>query len=147
MCLCNRSKPIKRKKKNAVLSHRNRDGAHIALLFAFQQLKQLKTHSHATDVVSRLVLVVLHLLLSPLHAPWWRVKIAVIQMMKKYRKLCILLPLIEFNCFNANANNANANMSELNYIRRVRLEAALQKPSALYSSRHSSGGPFIFIIT
>ncbi len=37
--LCNRSKSIKRQKKSAVLSHRNRDGAHIALLFAFQQLK------------------------------------------------------------------------------------------------------------
>ncbi len=27
------------KKKSAALSHRNRDGAHTALLFAFQQLK------------------------------------------------------------------------------------------------------------
>ncbi len=98
--LCNRSKPIKRqKKKSAVLSHRNRDGARIQLgCLCFNSLKSvvlklqcLKMRVHATDVVPRLVLVVLHLVLSPLHVPWWHVKIAVIQMMKKYyRKQCIL---------------------------------------------------------
>ncbi len=87
------------------------DGAHIhiALLFVFQRLKiscfktaVLKTRVHATVVVPSLGIAhhfVLadsaptrsHLLLSPLHAPWWRVKIAVIQMMKNdYRKQCIL---------------------------------------------------------
>ncbi len=54
-------RPIKRQKKCALLSHWNRDGARIALLFVFQRLKigcfktaVLKTRVHTTDVVPRL---------------------------------------------------------------------------------------------
>ncbi len=105
VCLCNRSKPIKRQKKNARSSHTETETAHCSSqkqkqlgCLCFNSLKSLvlklqclKMRVHATDVVPRLVLVVLHLVLSPLHVPWWHVKIAVIQMMKKYyRKQCIL---------------------------------------------------------
>ncbi len=92
VCLCNRSKPIKRQKKQktAVLSHRNRD-VHTALLFAFQQLK---IGCFKTAVLKNT-------------CPFYRCSpsfssgcsppgsvspsrpIAVIQMMKKYRKQCI----------------------------------------------------------
>ncbi len=39
VCLCNRSKPIRRIKKKRGPLTQKQDGAHIALLFAFQQLK------------------------------------------------------------------------------------------------------------
>ncbi len=77
----------------------------LALLFVFQRLKIgcFKTAvlknvcpCYRCSPLFRNVLIVLSwlivlLLLFPLHASWWRVKIAVIQIMKKYyRKQCIL---------------------------------------------------------
>ncbi len=97
VCLCNRSKPIKRqKKKRGPLTQKQRRRTHIALLFVFQRLKIgcFKTAVHATDVVPRLGMSSLFCRVgscsyseppasvSTLHA--------VIQMMKKYRKQCIL---------------------------------------------------------
>ncbi len=101
LCLCNRSKPIKRQKK-ARSSHTETETAHAYSCLCFNGLKSvvlkllcLKTRVHATDVVPRLGTSSLFCRVgscsyseppasvSTLHA--------VIQMMKKYyRKQCIL---------------------------------------------------------
>ncbi len=93
--------------KNALLSHRHRDGARIWLCcFSFNGLKSaciklqcFKKRIHATDVVPRLgtcssfcplwsFSTWFCLSFTP---PWWRVKIAITQIMKRYyRKQCIL---------------------------------------------------------
>ncbi len=70
----------RQKRKRALLSHRKRRRTHIALLFDFQRLKigcfktvVLKNARpcYRCSPSFRNELVVLHLRLSPLHAPWW----------------------------------------------------------------------------
>ncbi len=76
----------RQKRKSALLSHRKRRRTHIALLFEFQRLKigcfktaVLKnawpcyrcSSLFRNEVLVLCWLVVLHLRLSPPHAPWW----------------------------------------------------------------------------
>ncbi len=84
VCSCNRSKANKAE-KSASLTQTQRRCTHIGLLFVFQRLKislyqttVLKnawpcyrcSHSFRNELLVVSWLVVLHLILSPLHAPW-----------------------------------------------------------------------------